>query len=194
MSPATLVATLHASTPIRDICTGLAELDAPGALLTGGCLAQTWWNMAAGRDPQAGIRDYDLFYWDADLSWAAEDRIIRRAAALWPDLPVEPRNQARVHLWFEARFGVACPPLGSAEAGIDRFLFPAIRLGLDGRGGLYAPAGLDDLLAAYLRPDPAMPRLDQARPKALDYLARFPELRLARELSSAVAQAGMGGA
>lgn len=156
--------------------------------MTGGCLAQSWWNVAAGRDPQAGIRDYDLFYWEADTGWDAEDRVIRRAADLFDPLglPVEPRNQARVHLWFERRFGSPCPALPSAAAGIDRFLFPALRLGLDADGRLYAPDGLADTLAGYLRPDPAMPRLAQARAKAADYRARFPELRLAPELEETV--------
>jgi len=154
------------------------------AWLTVGCLAQSWWNIAAGRNPLAGIRDYDLFYWDADTGWGAEDRVIRRAATLFGalGLNVEPRNQARVHIWFENRFGAPCPPLPNARAGIDRFLFPAIRLGLDRDWRLYAPDGLSDTLAAHLRPDPAMPRIEQAAPKAADYLRRFPELTLEEEL------------
>ena len=156
----------------------LPALGLADAWVTGGCIAQTWWNVAAGRDPAAGVRDYDLFYWDADTSWAAEDRVIRAAAALFGDLPVEPRNQARVHLWFAAKFGVPCPALPTASAGIDRFLFPAIRLGVDAAWRLYAPHGLAEVVAGQLRPDPAMPRLDQARPKAADYLARYPELTL----------------
>lgn len=131
------------------------------------------------------MRDYDLFYWDADTGWAAEDRVIRRAGALWPELPVEPRNQARVHLWFAAKFGAPCPPLPSAAAGVDRFLFPALRLALDADWRLYAPDGLADTLAGYLRPDPVIARLDQARPKAADYRARYPELRLAPALTPA---------
>ena len=185
MSPAAFVDAIRANPAIPAVVGRLPALGAPQTLLTGGCLAQTWWNIAAGRDPQAGIRDYDLFYWDADTSWDAEDAVIRRAAVLFDPLglPVEPRNQARVHLWFDAKFGVPCPPLASAAAGIDRFLFLGIRLGLDADWRLHAPAGLADTLAAYLRPDPAMPRLEQARPKAADYRARFPELRLAPELT-----------
>ena len=29
------------------------------------------------------------------------------------------RNQARVHLWYEEKFGVGCPPHQSTEAAID---------------------------------------------------------------------------
>jgi hypothetical protein len=42
---------------------------------------QTVWNGMTERPPDYGIRDYDLVYHDAsDLSWEAEDRVIRRAA------------------------------------------------------------------------------------------------------------------
>jgi hypothetical protein len=178
------VAAIRANPAIAAVVDRLPELSVSDAWLTGGCLAQSWWNVAAGRDPQTGIRDYDLFYWDADIGWDAEDRVIRRAATLFDPLGlnVEPRNQARVHLWFESRFGAPCPPLPDARAGIDRFLFPAIRLGIDSTWHLYAPDGLSDTLAVHLRPDPTMPRLEQAAPKAADYRTRFPQLTLSPEL------------
>ena len=40
--------------------------------LTAGALFQTVWNVLDGRDPGAGIRDYDLFYFDEDTSYEAE--------------------------------------------------------------------------------------------------------------------------
>src|SRR5437764_12687940 len=75
--------------------------------LVAGCLYQTVWNVLTGRGRGTGIRDYDLIYFDEDLSWAAEDAVIRRVAAVARGCvgPVETRNQARVHLWFETRFG-----------------------------------------------------------------------------------------
>lgn len=193
MTPAAVVAAIRTNPAIAAVVARLPDLGIDDAWLTGGCLAQSWWNVAAGRDPAAGVRDYDLFYWEADTSWDAEDQVIRRAAGLWPGLNVEPRNQARVHLWFAERFGAPCPPLPSARAGIDRFLFPAIRLGLDRDGRLYAPDGLSDTVAGHLRPDPAMPRLAQAGPKAADYRARFPELTLAPELQAAAASSSSAG-
>src|SRR3984893_8056686 len=73
--------------------------------LVAGCLYQTVWNVLTGRPRGTGIRDYDLIYFHEDLSWAAEDAVIRRVAAAARGCvgPVETRNQARVHLWFESR-------------------------------------------------------------------------------------------
>ena len=88
-------------------------LSLPDWYLAAGCLYQTVWNVLDGRDPQYGIDDYDLIYFNAeDLSWEAEDVVIRRCAEMFGDLgvEVEVRNQARVHLWYEHHFGVPCPP------------------------------------------------------------------------------------
>ena len=114
------------------------------------------------------------------MSWDAEDAVIRRAGALFSDLgvPVEVRNQARVHLWFPDRFGYELAPIRSARGGIDRFLFSTISIGIAADGQVYAPYGLEAMLAGVLRPNPADPRLDRMRAKAEDYRARWSWLRV----------------
>jgi hypothetical protein len=79
------------------------------------------WNVVTGQPPESGIFDYDLAYFDSsDLSWHAEDAIIQEGCRLFGDLPapVQIRNQARVHLWYEQKFGVACPPRVKPRRGI----------------------------------------------------------------------------
>ena len=80
--------------------------------LTAGVLFQTVWNALTGRPPGTGIRDADFFYFDDDTSWDAEDAVIRAGAELFADLPVpvEIRNEARVHLWYADHFGIPAPP------------------------------------------------------------------------------------
>src|SRR5439155_15546435 len=73
---------------LTEVLSRAATLALPGWYLTAGCLFQTVWNVMTGRPPTEGIRDYDLFYFDAtDLSWAAEDTVIRGAAATFAGLP-----------------------------------------------------------------------------------------------------------
>ena len=90
----------------------LLELELPDAWLVSGCLVQTIWNVLTGRQIGYGIADYDVFYFDPDLSWEAEDRVIRRAAEAFAclDAEIELRNQARVHLWFDRRNGTSGYP------------------------------------------------------------------------------------
>jgi len=140
-----------------------AALDLPGWYLTAGCVFQTVWNVVTGRPPAEGIKDYDLFYFDAsDLGWEAENEVIQAGERLFGDLPVvvEIRNEARVHLWYEDRFGVPCAPHTSTEAAIDSFAATTcclgVRLEAGDRWRVYAPHGLADVFNLVVRPNPVL--------------------------------------
>lgn len=79
----------------------LPALELPGWYLGAGCIAQTIWNIAHGKPATADIADYDLAYFDPDLSAERENDVASRVDKLLEDLPVRPdvKNQARVHLW-----------------------------------------------------------------------------------------------
>ncbi len=176
------IADVQSNTVVRAILAHWPRLGLADGWLVAGCLAQTVWNRLSDQAPEAAIRDYDLFYFDAgDLSWAAEDQVIRRVGAGLGDLGcvAEVRNQARVHLWYPQRFGSAYPPLGSARDGIDRFLVPCTSLGVRPAGSgleIYAPYGLDDLYAGVLRPNPLNPLTARFQEKCRSYQARWPWL------------------
>ena len=111
----------------------LPQLGLPHCWLVAGCLFETIWNLLAGRPAEEHIRDYDVFYYDAsDLSYEAEDAHIKRLDAVCGDLGVklELRNQARVHLWYKARFGHDYPRLACSIDGIDRSLVASTCVGI----------------------------------------------------------------
>jgi hypothetical protein len=152
---------LSHNTVLTEVLARTPTLNLPGWYLTAGCVFQTVWNVVTDRPATDGILDYDLFYFDtADLSWEAEDRIIQAGHATFADLPakVEIRNEARVHLWYEQKFGVPCRPYTSTEAAIDSFAATTCCLGLraepDGRWRTYAPHGLSDVFNLVVRPNP----------------------------------------
>lgn len=160
----------------------LPALGVPQCYLVAGCLYQAIWNAESGREASCGVSDYDIFYHDdRDLSWEAEDVIVRRVQELTVDLnvKVDVKNQARVHLWYERRFGHPCPPLRSSRDGIDRFPVRCTCVGLDVKSGeLYAADGLDDLAAGRLRMNPQNPVESLFRSKAESYRARWPWLQV----------------
>lgn len=91
---------------------------------------------------------------------------------------VEVRNQARVHLWYEAKFGSIYPPLKKVTDGIDRYLIRSTCLGVDAcTGKLYSTHGLSDLLNNRLRMNELNPRPDLFMEKAASYQARWPWLQ-----------------
>lgn len=139
-------------------------LDLPDWMVFSGAVYQPVWNHLTGRAPDYGIKDYDVAYHDdSDTSYEAEDVVITRvAAAFEPPLRdlVEVRNQARVHLWFNKKFGAdePYPPLENSAAALKRFVATAfcvgVRLEPDDRLSVWAPFGLEDLFALRLRPNP----------------------------------------
>lgn len=160
----------------------LPQLGLPQCFLVAGSLYQAVWNQRAGHAPDWGIKDYDIFYFDdTDLSWEAEDRVIRAAETLAADLgiTVEPRNQARVHLWYASRFGEGYPQLVSSRDAIGRYLVTCTCIGIDAEcGEVCAPYGFDELERGELRMNPVNARPEHFRPKAESYVARWPWLRI----------------
>jgi hypothetical protein len=166
-----------------EILRRLPELELGQAHLVAGCVYQAVWNGLSGFAPGALVKDYDIFYFDAtDRSWAGEDRAIRRAAALFADLgaEIELKNQARVHLWYEKRFGSPYPQLRSVQDGIDRYLVTCTCIGISSETWeIYAPWGLEELWRGVLRPNPLTVMPGRFREKAESYRARWPWLRIA---------------
>jgi hypothetical protein len=151
----------------------------PDGWLVAGCLFQTVWNRIAGCAPEAGIKDYDIFYYDQfDLSAEAELEVQQRADELFSDLNItlELCNQARVHQWYESHFGYPYPRLVDAKEGIDRFLIPSTCVGINPRE-VYAPNGFDLLYEGVLSMNPLTPHRVLYEQKAASYQQRWPWLR-----------------
>jgi uncharacterized protein len=159
---ARLEAILRAAPSLMRVLITARDLALPDWLMVSGAVYQRVFNHLTGRDADYGVKDYDLAYFDAsDISYEAEDLVIRRAAAAFePPLRdlVEVRNQARVHVWFEGKFGEPYAPLSSSAEALQRFVSPifavGVRLEPDDRLSIVAPFGLEDLFALRLRPNP----------------------------------------
>lgn len=180
---ARLEAILRASPSMMQVLAAARTLDLPDWLIFSGAVYQRVLNQLTSREPDYGIKDYDLGYFDAsDISYEAEDMVIRRAAAAFPspfDALVEVRNQARVHVWFEGKFGEPYAPLASSAEALERFVSATfavgVRLERDERMTIVAPFGLEDLFALRMRPNPTRKTGGFAR-TAAGLTARWPEL------------------
>jgi uncharacterized protein len=120
-----LINILRATSSLMQVLSIARTLDLPDWLLFSGAVYQPVLNHLTGRAADYGIKDYDLAYFDGtDLSYAAEDMVIRRVAAAFNEplrRVVQVRNQARVHLWFDAKFGEPYTPLSSTAEALERF-------------------------------------------------------------------------
>lgn len=157
--PIRLEAIVRSDPDLMSVLQCLRGAALPQWRLVSGCLYQTVWNVLTNRPRGTGIQDYDVIYFDAgDPSWEAEDAVIRNVTA---DLPLQIRNQARVHLWYEKHFAVPYLPLPSADSAMTRYPVIAgavgVRMESDGRLDIAAPFGLDDVFGMVMRANPACP-------------------------------------
>ena len=115
-----LAAALGQNKWLGEILERFEETALPDSWLVAGCIAQTIWNLRCGRPAELGLKDVDLIYFDDhDLSFDAEASHERRLRDLFRRFPLklDVKNEARVHLWYEERFGYAIEPyLSSADA------------------------------------------------------------------------------
>ena len=115
---------IRSSPLLMEVLEGLRQDGLPEQMLVAGAIYNLVWNRLSGRPDLTGINDIDVFYFDdGDVSYEAEDVVIQRLGKRFAHLPlpVQVRNQARVHLWFPQKFGVPFVPLRSYGEMLGRY-------------------------------------------------------------------------
>lgn len=168
---------------LTEVLIRASMMELPQWYLASGCLFQTVWNVVTGQLPEAGIVDYDLIYFDStDLTWEAEDTVIQTGHKIFANLPapVQIRNQARVHLWYERKHGIPSPQHNSIEAAIDTFPSTTACLGVrllpNGEWRVYAPHGFSDVFNLVVRPNPLLSPAHVYETKAARWQCQWPAL------------------
>ena len=142
-----------------NILQGFDEIGLPDCWLVAGSIAQTVWNIELRQDAVIGIKDADIVYFDPqDLSAETEAHHELRLRGKFRHLPpkLDVKNEARVHLWYERRFGYAIAPYSSCADAIASFPTTATAVGVRLRNGRFeccAPFGLEDLFGLIVRPN-----------------------------------------
>lgn len=161
------------------------SLGLPSWCIGAGAVRNLVWDALHGRSGQPLLADVDLVYFDADaLQPEAEQALQQRLQATCPGLPWEVSNQARVHLWFEAHFGHAVPPLASLEEAVSSWpeYATAVGLWLDERDEVHviAPHGLEDLFGCVVRRNPLRVSVETYRQRLAQkrYAERWPLVRV----------------
>jgi uncharacterized protein len=160
-----------------------SDMGLPGWYFGAGGVSQTVWNIRHGFEANAGIKDYDLVYFDPRLKDEGEQRIEREVNDRLADFGVvlDIKNEARVHLWYAERFGRVIAPYVSTEDAISSWPTTASCVGVrqDDRGLVVcAPFGLADLLGMVARPNKAIVSREVYEEKTGRWVTRWPRLRV----------------
>jgi hypothetical protein len=174
---------IRSSPLLMEVLVGLREDGLPDHLLVAGAIYNLVWNRLTERPDLTGINDIDVFYYDAsDIGWDAEDVVIKRLGTRFAHLPipVQVRNQARVHLWFPQKFGTAFEPLTSSAEMLGRYASKThsvgARLEADDTLTIVAPFGLDDILSMRIVPNPVLANKKAHEAKAARAKSMWPEV------------------
>jgi hypothetical protein len=162
-----------------------STISLPDCWLSGTVIAQTVWNETLGLPCHHGLADIDLVYFDTgDLSAEAEMRQAARVRNLLADLRIwiDAKNQARVHLWYESKFGYPIAPYASTAHAIATFPTTVGAVGIRPTPSglsIFAPFGLSDLLGLVVRPNKTQITRAIYETKTARWRTLWPQLRIA---------------
>ncbi len=123
-----------------------------------GCIAQSYWNSQHGFPLMSGIKDIDIIFFDPNCDKESELALNRKAKEVFSfsPIPVEVVNQARVHEWYLAEYGISMSPYRSLEDAIDSWPTTSTALGarmINNQILFYNQFGLRDFLNLEVRPN-----------------------------------------
>jgi len=152
-----LINIIKNNTSLMKVFDVLEEIGLENYYLGAGAITQTIWNHKSNNDPTYGISDIDIVYYDEDALEKMHEEVLQKKLldrlpdfSLWLDV----KNQARVHLWYEDKFGYKIKPYLSVEAAIDTWPTSASAVGIRRKNNkwmVYAPFGLEDLFNMVVR-------------------------------------------
>ncbi len=128
----------------------LKQIRLPNHYLAGGSVTQAIWNSKLGNHPLHKVKDFDEVQ---NTSESQFEEAIDKLKSF--SIPVDVKNQAKVHEWYGNKFGNNIKPLKQSEDGIKMWL-PCFAVGIRLDGDtikVFSPYGLDDLTNMVIRPN-----------------------------------------
>jgi hypothetical protein len=154
----------------------------PNAWLGAGTIFQNVWNVIHDYELNTYIKDIDILYWDNnDLSWESEDGYITSLteAIANASIPIDVKHIARIHLWYEKRFGIPKSEYRSVQESIATWpvigACMAMRLH-NGELEFIAPHGFQDMFSLRIRPNKVLVNQAIYENKALTWQEQWPML------------------
>ena len=122
-----------------------------------GSINQTVFNYYHGFDLNYGIRDFDIVYFDVDKTYEKEDSIIKDLTKRLEciDVCFDIKNQSRVHMWYNEKYGIDRKPYNSVEDAIASWGATITCVGVrleNGKLKVCCPYGLNDIFSMIVRP------------------------------------------
>lgn len=182
---AELIRIIKKNDMLMQVIDKVTELQLETYYIGAGCIVQSVWNELTDRPINYGISDIDLIYFNnRDISFEAENEVIKKGHELFSKitLKVDIKNQARVHEWYQNRFGIEIKPYQTIEEAIDTWPSTATALGVrkenKNNWRIYAPFGLKDVFDLTIRANKKLVTEEIYMNKANKWKEKWPELSI----------------
>ncbi|NME07076.1 nucleotidyltransferase family protein [Psychrobacillus sp. BL-248-WT-3] len=162
------------------------QLDPPFEYYVGaGSVTNTIWNEISGYPLEYGISDIDIVYYDKyNLDVHHETKLKKELERILGDFSfkLDVKNQARVHFWYESKFGFPIKPYMSIETAIDSWPTTATAIGVrlehNGLYTIYSPYGFNDLFSMVVRPNKLLVAQEIYESKSTKWKEKWPLLEI----------------
>lgn len=174
---------LFKSEKLKEVLTILSHSNLKNYYVAAGCINQTVFNYYHNNDMNFGIEDFDIVYFDEDLSYEKEDEVIKYVTNLLKDIDVsfDIKNEARVHLWYGEKYGKSIEPYISVEDAISSWGTSITCIGVrleEDKLIVCAPYGLTDLFNMTIRPIKKQFTREQYEIKTTKWKNKWPQLNI----------------
>lgn len=168
---------------LKEVLTILSKSKLKNYYVAAGCINQTVFNYYHGNKLDFGIDDFDVVYFDEDLSYEKEDETIKYVTDLLKDssISLDIKNEARVHLWYGEKYGKNIEPYTSVEDAISSWGTSITCIGVrleNGKLIVCVPYGLNDLFSMTIRPIKKQFTEDQYQLKTAKWKSKWPLLKV----------------
>lgn len=175
-----LIETILSIPEVMELLEILNDIKLPNHYLAGGSITQAVWNRMLGNSPLHKVKDFDVVYFDKEPS--KSEAIYEREIELRKNhsVPIDVKNQAKVHEWYGSKFGNEIEPLTESEDGIRMWL-PCFAVGVrlvDGEVEVFAPFGLSDQADMVIRPNKAAMSQENYDAMNCSFKERWPNLKI----------------
>jgi len=170
---------------LEELLIRLSKSNLNNYYVAAGCINQTIFNYYHDYELDYGISDFDIVYYDDDLSYKKEDEVIKYIEDITKDMNInlDIKNEARVHLWYEEKYGKKIEPYTSLEDAISSWgttiTCIGVRLEKD-KLIVFAPYGLNDLFDMTIRPIKKQFTEEQYLLKIKKWHSKWPLLKVSR--------------
>lgn len=142
---------------LKQVLTILSESNLTDYYIGAGAINQTVFNYYHGYELDYGIKDFDIVYFDSDVSYEKEDEVIQYVNNLLKGIPIECdiKNEARVPIWYPEKFGKFIDPYKNVEDAISSWGTSITCVGVrleNKKLVVCAPYGLNDIFSMTIRP------------------------------------------